>query len=66
MGNPASPLTADHHQQIIQGLARIKLAEDQIALAKMAKIDVTQQEQRLQEAKDKLNLLRSVYFPNGM
>lgn len=66
MPNPYSPLDATHLSQINNALERIAAAEAQIILAKQARIDVTEMERNLAQSKEKLVLLRNVYFPNGV
>jgi hypothetical protein len=60
---PNSPLTKAHLEEIQRGLNVIKNAEYQITLAKQAGIDVSDKEAQLADAKDKLQRLKSVYFP---
>ena len=62
--NPYSPLTADHLTQIQNALDVIHSAEYEVDRAKRAGIDVSSHEAQLKDAKDKLQRLKSVYFPN--
>lgn len=58
-----SPLTPEHLAQIKNGLDVIAFAEQEVAKAKRAGIDVSQQEKDLAENKQKLLQLKNVYFP---
>lgn len=58
-----SPLTPEHLAQIKNGLDVIAFAEQEVAKAKRAGIDVSQQEKDLAESKQKLLQLKNVYFP---
>jgi len=62
---PNSPLTDQHLQQIQAALSASTIAEQQIALAKRAGLDVSQLEQQLIASKEKLLALKSTYFPNA-
>lgn len=64
--NPHSPLNDSHLSQINNGLEVIKQAEAQLQLAKLAGIDVTQQEKAIADSKAKLLQLKRVYFPASM
>ena len=63
--NPNSPLNDTHLAQIQNALKTISVIESQILMAKQAKIDVSAQEAQLAASKEKLQLLRQVYFPNA-
>lgn len=60
---PVSPLTQEHLAQIRNALDVVSIAEQQLALAKRAGLDVAQQERDLAESKQKLLQLKNVYFP---
>lgn len=66
MAGLSNILTDNHHTQIMQSLQTLAEMEREITLAKQAKIDVSKQEQALHDAREKLNLLKNVYFPNGI
>lgn len=61
---PNSPLDQSHLDQINRGLAAIDSAQKQINLATAAGIDVTQQANQLNNARQQLMQLKQVYFPN--
>jgi hypothetical protein len=61
--DPNSPLTADHLEQINNALSVIAVAENQVAMAKRAGINVDAQEAQLSDSKDKLLRVKNVYFP---
>lgn len=63
MAEANHPLTEEHYQSIIAGLDKIKSAEEQIKLAKMAGIDVRAKEAEVATAKEQLSRIRQVYFP---
>ncbi len=62
--NFASPLKEEDLVQINSALEGVKLAKQQIALAKRAGIDVKAQEEATLDAEKRLNNIKSVYFPN--
>lgn len=62
--NPFSPLTDDHHSQIVSALKQIEAAKAQVALAKQAGIDVSGADQKIQDAEQKLLAIKRTYFPN--
>jgi hypothetical protein len=57
------PLTEQHLQEINGGLDKIRSAQRQIQLAKMAGIDVSSLEAQAADAQEKLTKLKQVYFP---
>lgn len=62
---PTGPLLSEQHlQQINDGIKALEVVKGHIAQAKRANIDVAAAEQKANEALDKLNLLKTVYFPN--
>jgi bacterioferritin (cytochrome b1) len=61
----ASPLTAEHKRAIDKALADIKEAKDQIARAKLAKIDVSDQEAQVSQLEEQLRAIKAAYFPQG-
>ncbi len=62
---PFSPLTREHLEAIRNGLDALTVAEQQIALAKQAGLDVTAFEQQLRDNRDKLLRLKNTYFPGA-
>lgn len=58
-----SPLNSDHLAQIKNALDVIAFAEQEVAKAKRAGIDVSQQERDLADSKQKLLQVKNVYFP---
>ncbi len=58
-----SPLTDQHLEDINNALAQLKVAEQQINLAKAAGIDVSQHEQDLKDTRAQLQKVKQVYFP---
>jgi len=61
--NNISPLTDQHLVTIKNALDVIAVAENQIAMAKRAGIDVSQSEKQLADSKAKLLQIKNVYFP---
>lgn len=60
---PIHPLTDDHLSKIDESLANIERAKAQIRLATAAGIDVSTQQQQLEDMEKQLRSIRSVYFP---
>lgn len=60
---PGSPLTAEHLSALNNSLDQIKLAQQQIDLAKRAGIDVSGQEATLKQAETQIRQIKSVYYP---
>lgn len=65
MTQMTNPLNASDKKSIDQALLTIKEVEGQITKAKQAGLDVTPQETRLRELKDKLQKIKATYFPTG-
>lgn len=64
MSTPAnSPLTLEHLTQLRNAKDILQNSLNQIELAKRAGIDVSQQEQQVQDALAKIEKIRNVYFP---
>lgn len=63
MADFAEPLNESHLQQIKNALEVIAFAEQQVAKAKRAGIDVQQSENQLADSKSKLLQVKNVYFP---
>lgn len=60
-----NPLTAEHKKQIDAGIEAANIGFKAINMAKMAGIDVSQQEAELTAKHKQLLQIKSVYFPNG-
>lgn len=60
-----NPLTKSDKKSIDDALATIKGVESEIARAKQAGLDVSTQEARLKDLKDKLQKIKAAYFPTG-
>jgi len=56
-------LTDDHLQRINDSLAGLDKAAEHMRLAKLAGLDVSQMEAAANEARDKLQRIKQVYFP---
>jgi hypothetical protein len=62
--SPSSRLVTDNHLiQVNNALDNIRLAQNEIDLAKRAGIDVTAQQKQLDDSKSKLLQFKQVYFP---
>lgn len=59
----ANPLTAEDKKVIDANLARLKEAEEEVARAKLAGFDVTEEERQVQELKTQLQKIKQAYFP---
>ncbi len=59
----AAPLTEEHKRQIDAALAQLKEAREMIARAKLAGIDVAEQEAEAAKLDDQLRKLRQAFFP---
>lgn len=60
----ANPLSEEHLQDLNRGIAQAEEGLRQVALAKRAGFDMTQQEADLRATQDKLRQIKQVYFPN--
>jgi len=60
-----SPLTAEDKKKLDTALAVIADAEKDIVKARLAGIDISEQEARLKDLKTRLSQIRSAYFPAG-
>lgn len=61
---PVSPLGDKELADIKQSLKQLDEAQEQVNLAKRAEFDVSAEEQKIREARTKLQKIRQVYFPN--
>jgi hypothetical protein len=58
-----SPLTEHHLTKLNDALAQLSVADRHLQLAKLAGLDVTQQEKQAAETRDRLLRIKQVYFP---
>jgi hypothetical protein len=58
-------LTAEHKKQVEQALLAIRDAEAEIKRAKNAGIDVTDDETRIVDAKQRLLAIKNAYWPGS-
>lgn len=63
--NPLNPLTPAHKAEIERGIEAANIGLQAIAKAKLAGIDMAQQETQLRSQLQQLTQIKSVYFPNG-
>ncbi len=61
----AHPLTKEDLDQINEALKAIKATRDVIARAKVAKIDVSDQEELIEAAEVRLMAIKQGFFPSG-
>lgn len=60
----ASPLTTEHKAIIDKALADLKEAREQVTRAKLAKIDVAEQEAQIEAMETQLKAIKAAYFPS--
>jgi hypothetical protein len=63
MASPSAFLTEDHYAQLKNALDKSKQLQREIDLAKQAGLDVSKQQDALNEFQSKAQLFKSVYFP---
>lgn len=63
MADPTGILTEEDFQRITKGIQDAEQAENIIALAKQAGMDVSAQEQRAKEGKAQLLKIKNTFFP---
>jgi hypothetical protein len=59
----ANPFTAEDKRKVDSALKAIAEVKKDISKAKLAGIDVTDQEKRLTETESQLSAIKRVYFP---
>lgn len=59
-------VTKDQLQQVDEALANLKTVDNEIRLAKLAGIDVTEAEKRAQDARQELARIRNTYGPGSV
>ncbi len=64
MDAPDNPLSEQHYQQLVDGLAAAQRGLAHIELAKRAGIEVSAAEAQLLDTQSRLLKIKQVYFPN--
>ncbi len=65
MASPKSPLTAEDKVKLDEAHRQLQEAQAQIARAKAAGIDVTDQEAEVKALLESVTRIRQAYFPTG-
>lgn len=65
MAAPKSPLTAEDKVKLDEAARQLQEAQEQINRAKLAGIDVTDQEAQVKALTESVTRIRQAYFPTG-